>query len=86
MGTESSEGNVYTFKQALEKLINMSFVKNIKYISVPEFTRPTNVPRLIADTKKFRKKTNWKAKISFDQILIDTLEYRRKKVKENNYL
>tara|TARA_A100001011_G_C14279761_1_gene831036 strand:+ start:1219 stop:2223 length:1005 start_codon:yes stop_codon:yes gene_type:complete len=86
VGTETDEGNVFTFRQALTKLIRMSHVKNIKFKSVAEYTRPTSVPRLIAETKKFRKKTNWKAKISFDQILVDTLEYWRKRVKENNHL
>jgi len=86
IGTEASERNVYTFRQALEKLISMSTVKNIKYKTVKEFTRPTNVPRLIAKTDKFRKKTNWKAKISFEKILIDTLEYWREKVRQNDHI
>ena len=86
IGTELSEGNVYTFRQALEKLISMSTVKNIKYKTVKDFTRPTNVPRLIPKTDKFRKKTNWKAKISFEKILIDTLEYWREKVRQNDHI
>ena len=86
IGTEPNERNVYTFRQALEKLISMSTVKNIKYKTVKEFTRPTNVPRLIVKTDKFRKKTNWKAKISFEKILIDTLEYWREKVRQNDHI
>ncbi len=86
IGTEVSERNVYTFRQALEKLISMSTVKNIKYKIVKEFTRPTRVPRLIAKTDKFRKKTNWKAKISFEKILIDTLEYWREKIRQNDHI
>lgn len=86
VGTETKEGNVYTFRQALEKLISMSFVKNIKYKSVKEFTRPTSVPRLIAKTDKFRKITKWKAKISFEKILLDTLEYWRSKVRDNDHI
>ncbi len=86
VGTETREGNVFTFRQALEKLISMSFVKNIKYRSVKEFTRPTSVPRLIAKTDKFKKITKWKAKISFDEILRDTLEYWRRKVRDNDHI
>ena len=86
IGTEINEKNVYTFRQALEKLISMSTVKNIKYKIVKEFTRPTRVPRLIAKTDKFRKKTNWKAKISFEKILIDTLEYWREKIRQNDHI
>lgn len=86
VGTETREGNVFTFRQALEKLISMSFVKNIKYKSVKEFTRPTSVPRLISKTDKFRKITKWRAKISFDEILLDTLEYWRRKVRDNDHI
>ena len=62
------------------KLIAMSNVKRIKYKSHKPFIRPTNVPYLIADTKKFNKKTGWKIKYSFDDILRDTLNYWRSKV------
>ncbi len=79
VGSEREE-DIYTFRQALEKLISMSTVKNIKYKTVPEFTRPTNVPRLIADTSKFRDITGWKPEIGFERILIDTLSYWRNKL------
>ena len=64
----------------------MSTVKNIDYVTEKEFVRPTSVPRLIADTKKFRDKTGWEPKKSFDDILIDTLEYWRTKIKNNDHL
>ena len=38
----------------------MSKVSYIEYTTVPEYTRPTNVPRLIADTSKFRNTVNLK--------------------------
>jgi nucleoside-diphosphate-sugar epimerase len=64
----------------------MSKTKDIKYETANEFVRPTKVPYLIATTEKFRKTTGWKPKISFDKILEDTLEYWRKKVKDNDYI
>ena len=76
IGNES-KNSIYTFKQALEKLIFFSKTKNIVYKTHKPFLRPTNVPYLIANTKKFQKKTKWKIKYSFDQILLDTLNFWR---------
>ena len=73
------QDKIFTFRQALEMLIDMSNIKGITYKTDPELVRPTNVPRLISDTSKFRKITNWKPKISFEVILKDTLEYWRER-------
>jgi GDP-4-dehydro-6-deoxy-D-mannose reductase len=72
-----NKNSIFTFKEALKKLISLSHSKNIKYKLHKPFIRPTNVPYLIADTKKFKKLTNWSPKISFDKILSDTLNYWR---------
>lgn len=85
VGSED-DSSIFTFKEALEKLIKMSSVKNIDYVTEKEFVRPTSVPRLIADTKKFRDKTKWKPKKTFDDILIDTLDYWRTKIKNNDHI
>jgi GDP-4-dehydro-6-deoxy-D-mannose reductase len=85
VGSEE-QNSIFTFREALEKLIEMSKVKNIKYNIVPEFVRPTGVPRLIADTQKFRKATNWKPKKTFQDILNDTLEYWRDRVNRGDYI
>lgn len=82
IGSEG-EDRVFTFREALEKLIKMSKVKGIKYEIDPQYVRPTQVPRLIGDISKFRKATGWKAGISFQQILDDTLNYWRQRVAEN---
>ena len=79
VGSEAPD-TIYTFRQALEMLIAMSSVKGIRYETDPQFVRPTNVPRLIADTQKFRDATGWSPKISFDRILTDTLDYWRMRV------
>lgn len=77
VGSET-EDSIFTFREALEKLISMSTVNNIKYEIDERYVRPTKVPRLIADTSKFREITGWKPKISFEKILEDTLDYWRK--------
>ncbi len=79
IGSEA-EDSIYTFRQALEMLIDMSTVKGITYEIDPQYVRPTNVPNLIADISSFEKITNWKPKIPFQQILADTLAYWRGRV------
>lgn len=79
IGNEN-KNSIYTFKQALKKLISFSKVSKISYKTHKPFVRPTNVPYLIADTKKFKKKTGWKIRYTFDQILLDTLNYWRSNV------
>ena len=76
----SDKKSIYTFKEAQKKLINMSNLKNVKIIEDKKYVRPTNVPRLIGDMRKFQKATSWKPKIGFNQILLDTLNYWRSKV------
>jgi GDP-4-dehydro-6-deoxy-D-mannose reductase len=75
--------SVHTFKDALEKLIAMSDFKSIKYVEHKSFVRLTDVPRLIANVKKFQDLTSWIPKISFEKILIDTLNYWREQISLN---
>ena len=81
IGSESDE-YIFTFKQALEMLIELSTEKGITHKQVEKYTRPTNVPLLIADTSKYRDLTKWEPKISFETILKDTLNYWRKRFKD----
>ncbi|MGV8141867.1 MAG: GDP-mannose 4,6-dehydratase [Candidatus Woesearchaeota archaeon] len=87
IGSDESD-HVYTFREVLNLLIEMSDIpekENIKIVTEPKFVRPTNVPRLIGNTEKFRKFTGWKPKIPFEQILEDTLNYWREFVREDMY-
>jgi GDP-4-dehydro-6-deoxy-D-mannose reductase len=81
IGTDRLE-HIYTFRQALEMLIDMSAVKGITYEIDPRYVRPTGVPRLIGDTRKFQEATGWAPKIGFRRILEDTLEYWRRRLRE----
>lgn len=76
---------IYTYREIINKLINISKIKDIKIEQDPKHVRPTNVPRLICDTSKFRAITDWKPKLSIEVILEDTLEYWREFVKNNLY-
>lgn len=79
VGSDEND-KVYTFRQALERLIAMSTVGDIRYKQDPQYVRPTKVPYLIGDTSKFREATGWRPEISFEQILSDTLSYWRERV------
>lgn len=79
VGSESPE-SIHTFRQALESLMAMSSAEGMTYEIDPQYVRPTQVPRLIADTAKFRLITGWEPKIPFERILTDTLEYWRGRV------
>ena len=85
IGSEK-EDSVFTFRESLQKLFDMSNVKGLSHVTAAEFVRPTGVPRLIADTKKFRDITGWEPKKSFDDILLDTLNYWRSKIKKNEHI
>ena len=83
IGNEDKK-NIFTFKEALLKLIKFSNVGNVKIKEHKPFVRPTDVPRLIVETKKFSKISNWKPKISFDKILLDTLNYWRYQIEKSS--
>jgi GDP-4-dehydro-6-deoxy-D-mannose reductase len=84
IGSDESE-KIFTYREIIDKLISLSKVKDICVEQVPEYTRPTSVPRLIGDTSKFRALTGWTPKFSIDKILLDTLEYWRNFVYNKHY-
>lgn len=86
IGSEDLE-HIHTFKEVLNMLIEISDLdKNkIKIETEPKFVRPTNVPRLIGNSSKFRELTGWEPKISFRKMLEDILEYWRDFVRQNLY-
>lgn len=81
VGSEG-EDRVFTFRQCVEMLIDMSGLKGLSYRIDNEFVRPTQVPFLISDCSKFRAATGWAPSIPFMQILSDTLDYWRQRVAE----
>lgn len=76
---------IFTYRELIKKLVELSTVNDVSIEEDPEFIRPTTVPRLICDTTKFRNTTGWQPKISIDKILGDTLEYWRDFVNNNFY-
>jgi GDP-4-dehydro-6-deoxy-D-mannose reductase len=83
VGTERDE-NIATFVEVIERLIKLSTLKgSIQIEQVAEYTRPTAVPYLLADASKFSELTNWSPTYTLDEILVDTLNYWRERVKTN---
>lgn len=81
VGTERDE-NIATFAEVIDRLVKIStLTKEVEIEKVAEYTRPTSVPYLLADAKKFSALTNWKATYTLDEILLDTLNYWRERVK-----
>jgi len=69
---------IFTIKECLEMLINLSPMKDrIKYKVVPERIRPTELSILIGKFDKFEKLTGWKPKIPFRETLDSILDYWR---------
>lgn len=79
-----SDDSVFTFRQALERLIALSSVPGIRHEVDAQYVRPTNVPYLIADISEFRARTGWRPTIGFAQILDDTLAYWRNRVRRES--
>lgn len=72
-------GKAYQIKKVLEILLSMSKVK-IKVEKDPERMRPSDVPILLGDFSKFRRRTGWRPKIKFEKTLQDLLDYWRERV------
>ena len=77
------DNDIFTFREALERLIAMSTTPGITYEIVPRYVRPTQVPSLICDPSKFVNATGWQPTRGFDAILDDTLAYWRAELDAN---
>ena len=69
----------------LNCLLSFSTVKNIEVITDPERLRPIDADLQIPNTK-ISNHTGWKPEISFEQTMIDLLEYWRQKVKDKSVI
>lgn len=77
---------IYTMKECLEMLINLSPMrKKISYQVDKERLRPTELRLLIGKFDKFEKLTKWKPKIPFDQTMGSILAYWRDFVENKRY-
>jgi GDP-4-dehydro-6-deoxy-D-mannose reductase len=72
---------VLTVRQCLEALLDASpRGKEIRVVTDPALVRPTEVLRLVADTRPFVEATGFRPSIPFERTLRDTLDYWRARV------
>ncbi|HRY63384.1 MAG TPA: GDP-mannose 4,6-dehydratase, partial [Patescibacteria group bacterium] len=68
-----------TFEQILNKLLELSKVKNITLVKDPAGKRPTDGGQIIGDNNKFKTATDWQIEIDFlEQTVSDMLNFWRR--------
>ncbi len=72
-------GKGLKIKEVLEILLAYSRVK-VEVKVDPARLRPSDVPVLVGDNTKFRKRTGWKPEIPIEKTLKDLLDYWRERV------
>lgn len=74
-------GTGYKIREVLERLIALSDVE-VRVETDPERLRPSDVEILIGDSTKFRADTGWEPQITFEQTLVDVLDYWRRQLRD----
>ena len=85
--TQGEPGEVYnlgaerehTIRALLETLISLTKL-DVRIVQDPERLRSSDVPRVVADCRKLRARTGWRAEVPFEQSLRDLLDYWRGQV------
>ena len=73
---------IYTMKECLETLIDLSPLKNkITYQVDPKRVRPTELNLFVGKFDKINKETGWQPEIPFRSMMEDVLSYWRDVVK-----
>jgi GDP-4-dehydro-6-deoxy-D-mannose reductase len=86
--TQGEPGAVYnigsdtahSIEEILRTLLRLSTVA-IRVETDPERMRPSDVPRLVCDSTRFRRRTGWAPRISLEQTLGEVLGYWRKRAR-----
>lgn len=74
----AGRGESYIIQTVLEKLLALSTVQ-IEIAQDPALFRPNDIPELRCDTTKISTEIGWKAEISLEKSLEDTLNYWRER-------
>jgi len=72
-------GRARKINEVLQTLLSFSKVK-VEIRQDPARMRPSDVPILLGDSTKFRRRTGWKNAIPFEQTMEDLLNYWREKI------
>jgi GDP-4-dehydro-6-deoxy-D-mannose reductase len=71
----------YSIQQVLDILLSMTKVQ-IDVVQDPARLRPTDVPVVVSDCRKFRERTGWSPRLSLEESLAGVLDYWRQTVME----
>ena len=74
-------GRSWAIREILDFFLRHSSVSGIKVQQDPARLRPSDVPHLLGDATKVRAAFGWQPQIPFEQTLLDTLEYWRRRIK-----
>ncbi len=74
-------GRSWEIREILDFYLRRSTVSSIALKEDPARLRPSDVPHLLGDASKIRQALGWKPEIPFEQTLLDTLEYWRRRIK-----
>jgi len=69
----------YSIQEVLDMLLNMSEAK-IEVAQDPTRLRPSDVPVVVSDCRKFRERTGWSTTVSLRESLRAVLDYWRERV------
>ena len=74
-------GRSWAIREILDFLLRQASVSGIAVKQDPDRLRPSDVPNLLGDASKIRRALGWRPEIPFEQTLLDTLEYWRRRIK-----
>ncbi|OZB48865.1 MAG: GDP-mannose 4,6-dehydratase [Polynucleobacter sp. 39-45-136] len=69
-----------TVREMLGKLVSLSSRNDLEILVDPERLRPIDADLQVPNTKKFQSHTGWIPKFTFDQTMLDLLNYWRNRV------
>ncbi len=69
-------GRAVSIRRLLDLLMSQSRV-SLRVEQDPDRLRPSDIPRIVADSTKFHSLTGWKAEIPLEKTLTDTLNWWR---------
>ena len=74
-------GRSWAIREILDFFLRQTTVSGIAVKEDPARLRPSDVPNLCGDASKIRTALGWKPEIPFEQTLLDTLVYWRRRIK-----
>ena len=71
--------------ETLKYLVKLSNLRNIKIKTEEKRLRPIDADLQVPDTRKFNKTVKWKRKFSYEDTMLDLLNFWRDKINASKY-